>query len=78
MIRIDKLHLRLPHGFAPRAETIGRLVGQSLGRISTGGRDRRIRRLNVSGVSISDKDSDQDIAATITRHIIQTTGLKND
>lgn len=79
MIRIDRLHIRLPDNFGHRAETIGRLVVQSLGRLSIAdGRERRIRQVHVPDITVSPGDSDQAVADGITGQIIQRIGRQHD
>jgi hypothetical protein len=67
-ITIDTLNLRLPQGFAERADAIARRVGKELARLPVQ-RDVNLTVLQLPSINVNGGESDGVIARRIARAI---------
>jgi hypothetical protein len=77
-LAIDKLNLRLPHGFANRADAIVRQVGRELARWPITG-DAQVPQLQLPKIMVNGGESNQAIARRIAQEIhsqMNNTSLK--
>ena len=62
MLRIDRISLRLPAGYAHRATSIARLIGEHIGNEAAALPPRQAEQLTVSVVVTHPQASDSEIA----------------
>jgi len=69
MLSIQRLRMRLPQGYAHRAGSISRHLGDVLGEAGPVG-ERDIAHLSLDTVNIHPHSSDRQIAESIARQIL--------
>ena len=69
-LRIATLRLRLPAGYAPRAESIARAIAGAAARIPLAG-SRSLERLALGPVRVAAAASDAEVAAAAARQLAQ-------
>jgi len=69
MLSIQRLRMRLPQGFAHRAGSISRHLGDVLGEAGHVG-EKDIAQLSLEAVNIHPHSSDRQIAESIARQIM--------
>ncbi|MDR2001341.1 MAG: hypothetical protein LBP94_07410 [Zoogloeaceae bacterium] len=69
-IKIDRLSLRLPQGFGPRANAIAHQIGVEMSRRNWR-QDININRLQVPPVSVSSQEGNSAVAQKVVAAIVQ-------
>ena len=71
MLRIERMRMRLPEGFAHRVPALTRLVGDSLAELHLT-ENLTLDRLSIGPVRVSPNDTDQAIALRVAERIAAT------
>lgn len=69
-VKIDRLNLRLPSGFEPRAKAISQQIGVELNRQSWS-HEVNIACLQLSPISVSSHEGDSAVAQKVVAAIVQ-------
>ncbi|MGD8590143.1 MAG: hypothetical protein PVG22_15065 [Chromatiales bacterium] len=75
MLRIDRISLRLPAGYAHRAANIARLLGERMGAEASGLPAGRTEQLTVAVAPASPQVSDGEIARLAWVRLQQSLGI---
>lgn len=74
-LRIARLRLRLPAGYAPRAEAIARALAESASRVALA-ESRSIERLALAPIRVAPGASDADVVGAAARGLAEGVGGK--